>query len=135
MAIATKIRAGTQSAGLGERLISGNADFRSLAEAIGAAIFISRGTRLHYVNHAAESITGYTRQELLSMSFADLVHPDSRQLVGNCASGLPGNITHREIRILANGGEVRWLEITTATVELNGVPSDEIGRASCRERV
>src|SRR2546423_2595431 len=126
MAIATKIRAGTQSAGLGERLISGNADFRSLAEAIGAAIFISRGTRLHYVNHAAESITGYARQELLSMSFADLAHPDSRQLIGNCASGRPGNITHREIKILANSGEVRWLEITTATIEFNGVPSDVV---------
>src|SRR5438067_12744750 len=123
MAIAAKIRAGSQSAGLGERLISGNDDFRSLAEALGAAIVISRGTRLHYVNHAAESITGYARQELLSMSFADLAHPDSRQLIGNCASGRPGNITHREIKILANSGEVRWLEITTATIEFNGVPS------------
>jgi hypothetical protein len=33
-------------------------NFHTLAEAIACAIFISQGERLHYVNHAAEIITG-----------------------------------------------------------------------------
>jgi PAS domain-containing protein len=53
--------------------------FRTLADYIGPAVFIIRGKRLHHVNHAAEVITGYTRKELLSMSFCDLVYPERRR--------------------------------------------------------
>jgi len=53
--------------------------FRTLADNIEPAVFIIRGKRLHYVNHAAEVITGYTRKELLSMSFCDLVYPERRR--------------------------------------------------------
>ena len=34
------------------------ANFRTLAETIASGIFVSQGKRLHYVNHAAEVITG-----------------------------------------------------------------------------
>ena len=47
------------------------ANFRNLAETIASGIFVSQGKRLHYVNHAAEVITGYTRDELLTMNFRD----------------------------------------------------------------
>src|SRR5437016_12282390 len=77
----TKIRERTQDALLRYELLCGEANFRSLAEAIACAIFISQGKRLQYVNHAAEIITGYAREELLSMNFWDLVHPDCRELV------------------------------------------------------
>jgi len=51
------------------------ASFHFLAETIATPIFISRGERLHYANHAAEVLTGYTRKELLSMNFWDLIPP------------------------------------------------------------
>jgi PAS domain S-box-containing protein len=45
------------------------ASFRFLVETTATPIFISRGERLHYLNHAAEVLTGYTREELLSINF------------------------------------------------------------------
>ena len=77
----TKIRERAADALLRPELLCGEANFRTLADAIACAIFISQGERLHYVNHAAEMITGYTREELLSMNFWDLVRPDCRELV------------------------------------------------------
>ena len=79
----TKIRERALDTQLGQEFLCGDANFRTLAEAVACAIFISQGKRLHYVNHAAEIITGYGREELLSMNFWDLVHPDCRELVLN----------------------------------------------------
>src|SRR5258708_5198214 len=88
------------------------ASFHFLVETIATPIFISRGERLHYVNHAAEVLTGYTRKELLSMNFWDLTPPDSRVgLASRC-----------EVRILTKNHEKRWLEISVATIDFDGVP-------------
>jgi PAS domain S-box-containing protein len=57
--------------------------FRTVFETMASAIFIYRGKSLRYANSAAEVITGYTREELVSMDFCDLVHPDSRDLITN----------------------------------------------------
>jgi len=70
----TKIREGAVDTQLRPEFLCGEPNFRTLAEAIACAIFISQGKRLHYVNHAAEAITGYAREELLSMNFWDLVY-------------------------------------------------------------
>jgi len=58
---------------------------------------------LSYVNRAAEVITGYTREELVSMDFCDLVHPDFRGLITN------GTTSPYQIKILAKEHEERWL--------------------------
>jgi len=100
-------------------LLCGEADFRTLAEAIASGIFVSQGKRLHYVNHAAETLTGYAREELLSMSFWDLVHPDCRELVSNRQRGAG----QYEIKILTKSGGERWLDISTAGIEFDGTPA------------
>jgi diguanylate cyclase (GGDEF)-like protein/PAS domain S-box-containing protein len=89
------------------------ASFHFLVETIATPIFVSRGERLHYVNHAAQVLTGYTRKELLSMNFWDLIAP-SRE---------PGGLASRcEVKILTKNHEKRWLEITVATIDFEGVP-------------
>src|SRR5438046_9221163 len=90
------------------------ASFHFLVENIATPIFISRGERLHYVNQAPEVLTGYTRNELLSMNFWDLTLPDSREPVGLAS--------RCEVRILTKNHEKRWLEITVATIDSDGVP-------------
>jgi len=57
------------------------ATFHRLAEAMGSAIFVCEGERLRCVNHAAETITEYTREELLTMNFGDLDCPGSGGLL------------------------------------------------------
>ncbi len=133
----TKIRERTQDAPLREELFCGEADFRSLAEAVACAIFISRGKRLQYVNHAAEIITGYAREELLSMNFWDLVHPDFRELVRDRERVRQGDIvvrTQHEVKILAKSGDERWLDIRTGIIEFDGVLSSLVSAFDLTER-
>ena len=110
------------------------ANFRTIAEAIACAIFISQDKRLRYVNHAAETITGYTREELLSMDFWDLVHPDCRELVLNRGAALPGNAERYEVKILTKSGHERWLDISTAMIEFDGVLSILASASDLTER-
>jgi diguanylate cyclase (GGDEF)-like protein/PAS domain S-box-containing protein len=89
--------------------------FRTVFETMASAIFICRGKLLSYVNGAAEVITSYTREELISMDFCDLVHPDSRDLITNSTSRC-------EIKILTKDREERWLDVTATAVDLDGAP-------------
>src|SRR5437879_8060434 len=97
------------------------ADFCNLAEAIGWTLFMSQDEQLHYVNHAAETISGYTRAELLSMKFWDLVHPDCRELHLNRGDARVGDAQRNAVKILTKNGEERWLDISTATIEFDGM--------------
>src|SRR5260370_21350865 len=104
-----------------EALRQSEAKFLTLAETIASAIFISRGKRLQYVNHAAEIITGYAREELSSMNFWDLVHPNCRELVLNRGGARQGDASQYEGKILRKNGDERWLDISTAMVEFEGM--------------
>ncbi len=63
------------------------------------------------VNHAAELISGYTRDELMSVPLLDFIHPDDqenttrviRELI---VSGLPASV---EARIRCKDGSLKWL--------------------------
>lgn len=113
------------------------AQFRTLAETIASAVFISGGGRLYYANHAAETITGYTREELLRMNFCDLVRPDDRGLVidlGLVRQEEIGTVSRFEVRILTKRGEERWLDITAATIDFDGVPARLISAFDLTER-
>jgi PAS domain S-box-containing protein len=106
-----------------EALADREAKFRALAEAIPAATFVEQGTRSCYVNSAAERITGYSREELLNMNFWSLVLPDSRALLAEEAAKRldsdesPGRYV---IKILTKRQEVKWLDVTVGTFQLDG---------------
>src|SRR5437870_8014800 len=102
------------------------ASFHFLVETIATPIFISRGERLHYVNHAAEVLTGFTQKELLSMNFRDLAPPDSREPVGLASRG--------EVRILTKNHEERWLDITATPIDFDGEQSRLISAFDLTER-
>src|SRR5437588_12084457 len=120
MPMLTITREMPQTEPLGAGLLSRGADFRTLAEAIAGPIFISQRNQLYYVNHAAEIVTGYTREQLLSMNFWDLLHSDSRELILDLEHAGQEHIAQREVKILARSGEVRWLEIKIAKIECDG---------------
>jgi len=102
------------------------ASFRTLVETLASPVFVSGGKRFHYVNHAAAAITGYSRGELLSMDFCDLVHPDAEEAVMSRAGAHEGETdfaSPREVRILTKNHEECWLEVIAATIDFDGVPA------------
>jgi diguanylate cyclase (GGDEF)-like protein/PAS domain S-box-containing protein len=130
-----KIRERPEEAPLREEVLrQSEAKFLTLAETIASAIFISRGTRLQYVNHAAEIITGYAREELLSMNFWDLVHPDCRELVLNRGGARQGDADRYEVKILTKNGDERWLDISTAMIEFDGMLASLVSAFDLTER-
>jgi diguanylate cyclase (GGDEF)-like protein/PAS domain S-box-containing protein len=130
----TKIRERAGDALLRPDLLCEEADFRTVAEAIACAVFISQGERLHYVNHAAETITGYAREELLSMNFWDLVHPDCRELVLNRGGARQRDARQYEVKILTKSGDERWLDISTAMIEFDGALASLVSAFDLTER-
>jgi len=114
--------ASTRPQALGESETS----FRTLVETIASAIFMSCGGRLHYVNHAAEAITGYSREELSLMNFWDLVSPACREPVA-----FP---SRSEVRILTKNHEERWLEITATAIDFGAEPATLISAFDLTER-
>lgn len=100
--------------------------FLALVETLASPVFVSCGERLHYVNRAAEAITGYTRGELLSMDFCDLLDPDAQEAVtgrGGTHEVETGFTSRREVRILTKNHEECWLEVIGATIDFDGVPA------------
>ena len=130
----TKIRERAADALLRQELLCGEANFRTLAEAIACAIFIRQGERLRYVNHAAETITGYAREELLSMNFRDLIHPDCRELVLKRGGARQRDAEQYEVKILKKNGDERWLGVSTAIIEFDGMLASLVSAFDLTER-
>jgi diguanylate cyclase (GGDEF)-like protein/PAS domain S-box-containing protein len=125
----TRIREWAVDPLLQPELLREEANFRTIVEAIACAIFISQGERLHYVNHAAETITGYAREELLSMDFWDLVHPDCSGLTLN-----RGDARQDEVKIVTKNGDERWLGISTTKIEFDGMLATLVSAFDLTER-
>jgi len=61
-------------------LIESESRFRSYVESAPDGIFVADESGIYIdVNRAACNMTGFTRDELLSMSFQDLIHPEDRE--------------------------------------------------------
>jgi PAS domain S-box-containing protein len=97
--------------------------FRKLTETTSAAIFIYKGTQIIYVNPVFETLSGYTKDEILSLNFWDIVHSDFRDLVKErgLARQRREEIPQRyEFKFVTKTGEERWVDFTAATMELEG---------------
>lgn len=109
-----------------EDLKEREAMFRTLAETTSTAIFVYQGERFVYVNRATEEISGYSREELLSMRFWDVVHPDFRELIrerGVARQRGEPVPTRYEFKILRKDGEERWIDFTAGKIMYHGKPA------------
>ncbi|MBE9149778.1 EAL domain-containing protein [Coleofasciculus sp. LEGE 07092] len=99
-------------------VLCGNAvKFWTLAETIAAAAFICQNNRLLYLNKALCTITGYTHAELLGQNIWELVRADSEVLTAHLSQ--PSSC-HFEVKILTKTAEVRWLDVSTRTIDFQG---------------
>lgn len=100
--------------------------FRSLADTVPYAIVIYRDSKLLFANRRVKAISGYTWEEISSVGFLQLVHPDFRDFVKKRASArLRGESvpSRYELKILNRGGEERWVDITAGLIEYEGEPA------------
>jgi PAS domain S-box-containing protein len=113
----------TDRKGVAESLKESETLFRSLAETVSAAIYIYHGSKFIYVNPAAESITGYTHDELMGMEIWDILHPDfvedtkERAARRQRGEDIPAQ---SETKILTKNGEARWLDLTPRLIRFQG---------------
>ena len=109
-----------------ESLRQSEEKFRVLADGASDPIGIVQGRRFTYVNPFLERLSGYSREELLSMDVAQLVHPDYRPLVMDRArrrqmgEPLP---SHYEYKMVTRTGEARWMQLSVSRIELKGAPA------------
>lgn len=100
--------------------------FRRLSDASPAAILVYQGKKPVYVNPAAESICGYTRDELFIRDYSDILHPDCRDRIKrmmqtrmNCES----KQARYEAKIITKAGDEKWLGISYNPIYYGGSPA------------
>lgn len=97
--------------------------FRSLAENAQAVIGIVQGRRYLYANPYLSTLSGYTREELLTIDIGDMVHPDFREMVLDRAhlrqegAAAPD---HYEFKMVTKSGEHRWIDLSPTAITVDG---------------
>jgi PAS domain S-box-containing protein len=100
--------------------------FRLVADTVSAAIWLLQDDRFVYFNKEFEKIAGYSREEILTMSPWELVHPDFREEAhSRMQARLRGEpVSSRyQFAVLAKNGEKRWVDFSAALTEFNGKPA------------
>ena len=86
-------------------------------------VLICRGDSLRFVNTSLCSMLGYSSEELLSMPFDRIVHPDSLEEVKACMScRSAAQLVPRtcRARLLTSGGETRLCDLAVSKVVYEG---------------
>jgi len=100
--------------------------YRHLIEHANEAIVVAQDGMLRLVNHRAVEFTGYSEQELLSMSFSAFIHPDDRALVmGRFQKRLKGEELppRYAFRLSPKDTSTRWVEISAVAIDWDGRPA------------
>lgn len=104
-----------------EALRESDKKFQVLMENTSVGIYLIQDEKFIYVNPAFETITGATLSDLADIPFWRYVHPDFRELVkGRGSRCLKGEtIPDRyEFKLVAKGGQERWVEISATVLNL-----------------
>jgi two-component system cell cycle sensor histidine kinase/response regulator CckA len=102
--------------------------YRKLIDEIPLPVYVFQEGDLVFFNQAFVDYSGYSRSELTTMDFLDLIHPDYRNtLVAQTKSDLSGKVDNlpqeNDIQVLRKGGETRWVRIKPHLIEHNDQPA------------
>ena len=100
--------------------------YRLVVENASDAIFVAQDGRIRFVNQQAERLIAMDRKALSNRRFADLIHPEDRQMVLDhhlarmAGKDVPGSYA---FRILRADGEVRWGHLSAVMIEWDARPA------------
>ncbi len=111
-----------------EKLKESEERFRKISEQALVGITIMQDGRIVYINDTACIINGYSKEEMLSWSveeFSNTIHPEDKQMMINEEinqrkiepNGGNKNLT---FRLITKTDEIRWIELNSKTIILNG---------------
>ncbi len=101
-------------------------NLRSLINTTPASITVLDQRRFLFVNSRAAELTGYSSEELCTMSIEDIVHPEDRKCARDAVNGWLGGSPagdRCEFRILTKTGDIRWLDFSIGAFEHEGAPA------------
>ncbi len=114
-----------------QALLASQTKFERLSDCTTAGMYIYSGERFHYANPSAVAITGYSLEELRSLTLWDLVHPDFHEALKvrvKAVEAGDGTTSHLEFPIIRKDKAIRWLDFSAASIEFDGRPA-RIGTA------
>ncbi|MCB2184225.1 MAG: PAS domain S-box protein [Desulfobulbaceae bacterium] len=99
---------------------------RTIAEFTRSGLFITQESRLIYVNSVMELITGYDSEELFTMHWWDIFHPEYQgalrdRIMASQKVGAPPK--HYEVLLQKKSGEESWLDMRIKHVTVQGRPA------------
>ena len=100
--------------------------YRLLVENAGEAIFIAQDETLKFCNPATERLTGYSKEELASISFVKFIHPEDREMVLERYQKRLRNEkveTGYSFRFIDRNGMGHWVYITSTITSWEGKPA------------
>ena len=102
-------------------------EFRFLTLQSLVGIYIFKEDRIVFANELMPKITGYTVEELLSATtaeIADAIHPEDREFVLEQARikqmGSEKAVSQYDFRIITKESEVKWLSLHSSPIEYEG---------------
>ncbi len=111
--------------------------FRILAESTPMTIVMYQDDKWIYANPAAVTLLEYSEQELYSMNFWDVVHPDDKAIVmerGRKRQKGEDATVGYEFRVVSKSGMIKWVLLYGATVLYKGKPAGLITVLDITER-
>jgi PAS domain S-box-containing protein len=112
--------------------------FRNMAETAQAAILIVSGTTIQYANPAGEGLLGRSLEELQTIDFWEVAHPDDREALVEHFDGpdSPGQLSAPYVyRVMKPDGDVRWAEASATMTSFQGENAGAVILLDVTERV
>lgn len=101
--------------------------YRYLFEGAAGGIAIIRGDKIEFANPALAHIAGQTIENITSIPFIQLIHPDDQAMVQNRHKRrMQGETveTGYDFRVIATDGSVKWVNINSQLIQWEGAPAN-----------